>query len=333
MRTREMVEDLRELHHSYILEVIQMPQVELMKVTDLSDVNTAINKIKKYGFIDKEMEELQKSYSNLYLSLEKEAIANTEFAIGYEKIIRTIEFKTAAVIEAFSVSIEEQKENMISIKLPPYEDLKKVSRFISDVENMIKSVIPSNKPTSIKLNNFDTGSNWIEIVLGKMEDVLLIAEFITLCAAFTKTYGFTYFKTKKEIEQTSAIDDELKQVMLKGLEQIIEEKSQLSIKELLETGLINVDDISTIEEYKNGLNVQFIKTATYIAEGAEYRPALNAPQGIQEQFPKDEDYKKIQNDLPNLFIEHLDNFNEAVEGKSKVQNDEEKELEMDKIEN
>lgn len=317
LRLREMSAKLSQYYEDLDLKRINNANGST-KISSIIRINEAINKIDEFGFIHDEINKLKSNLNNLYLTREIEVIVESHTANSYEEVVNLIRKKTYAVIEATSYAIKEQQENMISIKLPPYMDLKRVAKFISDVENMVKTVIPSNQPTKVVLNNFDTGSNWIEITLSTMENVVIIGDFIATASVFAKAYLLDNIKTRKEIENTSSIEEKTKVLMLKGMEAIIEEKSKLCVKELLQNGTIKVEDIPKIAEYQSHLQVQLVKTANYLVDGAEYRAALNAPTEIEKQFPSNEEYNKIQSEAPSLFIENIENDDTAVEDKSTV---------------
>lgn len=315
-----MREELLEYYNSYEIDVVSYSN-GTTKVTSPKKINEAINNIAKFNFIDDEIKYLKENIDALYFNREEVITVNSESARKYADVIAKIETKTLTVIRAISVAIKDQEENMISIKLPPYMDLKRVAKFITDVENMVKTVLPSDKPSKVVLNNFDTGSNWIEIAMSTMENVVLIGDFINVTSEFVKMFLLDNLKTRKEIENSTTIEEKAKEIMLKGMESLVDEKAKLCVMELLQNGTINVDDIPKIEEYKSGLQVQIVKTANYLIDGAEYRPALNAPKEIVEQFPSVEEFKKIQSEAPSIFIEHIENEEDHIEGKSLDVND------------
>lgn len=305
MRLREMEVELTEIFDTFSWSIADVPNTSTSRVTSPKSINKAINKIKKYGFIDNELDKLKKSYLVIYENRDDTITVQKHIAEGYRRILEAIVSKVSAVLDAISYSLEEQKENMISVKLPPYTDLKKVSRFINDIDNFVRTVLPPNQQTEIKLNNFDTGSNWIELVLSTSRDIIIIGEFIKYTTIFSKKYLSGSIKNEKEIEQSDVLKDEVRSVMLQGLKDLREQNAKLCVTDLLQNGKIDVTEIGELQEYKNGLVIQMLKMGSYIVEGAEVRPALNAPEEVKEEFPQVEEYKQIQSSVTQLLIEHL----------------------------
>lgn len=313
MRLREMKERLIELNNSYEIEVKPVSNTTTSRIISPLEINNAITEIANFGFIDNEVEELNEKYEYIFSNRDVEITISTNSANGYLKLINNIDLKVSAVISAISYALEEQKDNLISVKLPPYADLKKVAKFIHDTDNVIRTVLPPNKQSEIKLNNFDTGSNWFEFFLNEPEQVLIIAEFIKHTAIFAKNHLVSNLSTRRDIEK-SDLTDEVKKVMLQGMKDMREQNAKLCVAELLESGKIDTSEISSIEEYKNGLSVQMLRMGEYITEGAEIRPALNAPPEVKAEFPNVEEYKQLQRSVTQLLIEtSIDSENEVEE--------------------
>lgn len=271
------------------------------RVIGVTKLNSLIIKINKFGFIDNEYKEFITNFKNIVTLFDNEVILNSIKYEQYEELLKTINLKVTAVITAISLAIDNQDENSISIKLPPFTDLKSVANFIEDIEKIFKGVLPDKKQGELKLSTFDTGSNWIEVVVTYAESVVIIGEFVKVTTELAKNI-LALRSTTEKLESTNSIDDEARQIVLDSMRKLEVEQSKISASKLLESGVINTEDLSNINEYQNGLSMQILTMADYLIKGAEVKPALNAPEEQKEEFPSNEEYKLLQESANQLLL-------------------------------
>ncbi|MFJ7731543.1 hypothetical protein ACIQXF_06560, partial [Lysinibacillus sp. NPDC097231] len=271
------------------------------RVIGITKLNSLIVKINKFGFIDNEYKEFITNFKNIVTLFDNEVILNSIKYEQYEELLSTINLKVTAVITAISLAIDNQDENSISIKLPPFTDLKSVANFIEDIEKIFKGVLPDKKQGELKLSTFDTGSNWIEVVMTYAESVVIIGEFVKITTELAKNI-LALRSTTEKLESTNSIDDEARQIVLDSMRKLEVEQSKISASKLLESGVINTEDLSNINEYQNGLSMQILTMADYLIKGAEVKPALNAPEEQKEEFPSNEEYKLLQESANQLLL-------------------------------
>ena len=157
----------------------------------------------------------------------------------------------------------------------PFTDLKSVANFIEDIEKIFKGVLPDKKQGELKLSTFDTGSNWIEVVVTYAESVVIIGEFVKITTELARNI-LELRRTTEKLESTNSIEDKAKQIVLDSMRKLEVEQSKISASKLLESGIINTEDLSNINEYQNGLSMHILTMADYLIKGAEIKPALNA---------------------------------------------------------
>lgn len=304
--------ELEAIREDFKYRVEPISGTEQVRVTGLDDVNKSIFKIEKLGFIDKEYNKLTSSNNEVIQILEKEVILGKVNFDYYRKIADIIKLKLEGVIDAISIAIKNQEENSISIKLPPFTDLKSVGGFIEDIDKIFKGVLPDKKTSEIKLSTFDTGSNWIEVVVNNAESVVIIGEFIKVTVGLVKSIMSTR-GTMKQLEYSMAIENEAKQVVLQTMKNLEAEQAKISAEKFIESGTINKEDLTNLNEYKTKLSKQILIMADYLIKGAEVRPALNAPEEQKEEFPKDEEYILLQESVNQLLLESPKEQNVEVE--------------------
>ena len=296
---RELLENIKG---NLDLKIEYINNNENVKLQGISKVNQYIFKLKEFGFIDKEYEKLIENHREVIHFLENEIILKKNSYNAYNSILQSIVLKLDAVIDAVSMTIKNQEKNSISIKLPPFTDLKSVGNFIEDVDKIFKSVLPDKKPSEIKLSTFDTGSNWIEIVVNSAESVVIIGEFIKITTELAKSI-MSFRGTTKKLECSTTVEDEAKQIVLQSMKNLEVEQSKISVEKFLENGTLNKEDLTNINEYRNELSKQILIMADYLIKGAEVKPALNAPKEQKEEFPKNEEYILLQESANQLLLE------------------------------
>lgn len=323
MRVAEIKYKLEKLVEELYLETEHIHSQDRVKITDISISNNSILEISKFGFIDEEFNTLKEKYEILFLSRDKQIVVSNNSYSSYITLVGRIKDKVLTVIKALENAVSEQKKNTISVKLPPYTDLMEVSTFISDMKVILQLVMPPNKPSDIKLESFDVGSNWIDIVLSTMENVQVVADFVNSLVEFVQVTILGSVKTIQELRKFSSGDEE--EEVIQQLEKRMKHgKIEEHVNNLISENVINTEGMSEseISEYRTSLIKAFELYEPYAVDGAEIQPALNAPKEIEESFPKEEKMKELQNIREQFLIEHESKNDENEESGNNIQTNE-----------
>lgn len=265
----------KALNNNNQIEITQYPQLHLK-----------LNELMKFKFLASEKDKLENTV--IYHNKNSRIIVDSNTLNEFSNIVNGIRNKVSTVIEAIDEAIPEQDENSLSIKLPEYVDLTNISSFIKDINTILNQSLVDKYQGTIKLQNFDTGTNWIEVVISNADAIVY---FGYIYKAATEIFRKEYLKWK-QVEHSIKmlqIEEQAKQAVLKGLEDELNAKAKLNAKMLMEKAEITANQ----HEYHTNLTKSIIKLAKYLSEGAEVHAALNAPEPVQEVFPDVQETKKL----------------------------------------
>lgn len=302
MRLRELKDKIEKIGVDLNITSSSTGSNNTIQVNNLNEINTKLMQLDELGVFSSSIKKLEETVPDLFnyrggtLNTSK-----TEFN-NYQKIIREINIEISAVLTAIKMAIPEQDKYSISIKLPPYNNLKKVGRFIQDIEVIFSQVLPSNLRTDIKLNNFDSGSNWIEVIVNNEQAMLFLGSFVEVTLLFVKCKYINLVSTKSELEKSNKITGDDQSQASKVIDALIKESASIQVEEFLKDKDISDDRISDVLEYKQTLNLQMIELAKYLVQGAEIHPALNAPEEVKKEFPNADETRSLANEIKTLLI-------------------------------
>ncbi len=191
---------------------------------------------------------------------------------------------TQSLIKVFKKLLPDSNEQSISIKLPEPADFEALNKTMSIFQKTISQVVVNDEINGVtKVNNWEFGSFWIEIILGAQAAVALISSIAWSAAVISKK-----FNENKVLEQTvrsmEIKNDSLTDILesqKKMTSQFVENEAQ----SILDSHFSKKEP-EQFERLKSA-----IKTfAKLIQEGAEIHPSLVAPEKVQNLFPN---YKKL----------------------------------------
>lgn len=245
-----------------------------------------IDDLKQLNFLTSEIAQL-KSLKNIYYSrVEPDEIqVSRDVAQRFRKVIDETYTKTIAVLDAIDQAIPDQEENSISIRLPDYTDLEQLQKFFNKLNHSLGRALNIDEVNgSIKIQNFDSGSLWIELVInGGAKAMGLVGSLIGTAIIVSKEIRKAKLM-QLQIESLQIKNDTMKDMqsaMSKQLKVIVEAET----KNLLNEQKIRCEP-EDLERMKNSVET----LAGLIFEGTRIQPSLNAPDEVAEQFP---DFTKI----------------------------------------
>lgn len=196
--------------------------------------------------------------------------------------IRVVREQIEAVILAIEGVLPDQDPNSVSIKLPDYNnfDISKVSSFIKDIEIILNQTLIDKYKSTIKFQNFDTGTSWIEIILENKEAIVLFGGLIAATVKFIQSSVLRAQETQKYIEKLD-IENGVRQTVAKAIEE--HKKMQAQVHSTIFMQNNNISE--KLLEYHTNLTHSIEKLAGFILKGTEVHPALNAPEEAKKNFP------------------------------------------------
>ncbi len=274
-------------------------------ITNINEINTKLNELEKLEIFNEKFSELKSHCGAIYSFRGDKLFVETHVLSRFEEILSEIEIQVITVLRAIDVAIPEQEVNSISVRLPDYTILKNVGRFITDIEKILSSILPDSLNTEIKLKSFDTGSNWLELIVNNEEAIKFIGMFVDVTIQFVKSRAIPTLQTKQSLESSNSVEHEKKKEINSVLDNMMKEYAKIDVEKLILDADISEENVSNLLEYKTTLSVQMVELAKYMSEGAEVHPALNAPEEVKNEFPKPEIMRTLTQEAKTLLLGHL----------------------------
>lgn len=321
MRLREVQNIIKDYYDDLDLSTYQQNEYRTgnttyKKLVGSSRLTTAIKEIQKLGFIDFEIKNIENNKINLNVFTHDDSLQfDLSTFNAFEKEIDTIRSEVASVDILLRKHLPEQNEQSVAFGLPPYEKYSEVSDALSELELIIDLLeIPKEE---IDVQNFDTGSNWIEILFTGIVYLSLFGGAIKLtCNAFIKIQECKLAKRKvnEAIALSQAKEDTIKTIC-DSIDNQLQEELKPEIKAFLEH---NKQDSSEERINKTFKSVQ--KLFTLIDDGATFEQAFNATDKVKEEFPAANALEVLPTTLKRLsatqFIETDDDTQEQPDTSS-----------------
>lgn len=168
-------------------------------------------------------------------------------------------------------------ETTISIKFPELNNLTDLAISSVCIKKAFSQVV-SEIGGTIRVKQFDYGSNWVIIDVGVIEAVKLIGAIIS--SAYAITLGvLNLIKLKEEIKALK-LDNKIKSTDL-------EEKEFIKAKSMQEAEKINKEYFNKDDNEREGrISVSISEFVKILRAGGEVHPSLNAPTYIEDMYPK-----------------------------------------------
>lgn len=269
-------------------------------ITNWKEINASLHKLNEFDFMGDSVERIFALGASYQASTENTSILNAE----YDKFINLLNIVRAKCQALIDYSTKQNSEDLeLFMKLPDdISDVKELSSLILDI-NVSFNLCPvlRDKVGKISFHRVEEGSNWVVFVIEACSALALGAKALEFIANFI-------YKCNEIRLQNVSIDDKKLDVVLKRLQITDEEfeKSKAKYDESLENELHSACieafkklefsqgiDISPDEQTKI---VHSMKTLIGVLErGTEFYPSTSAEENIQKMFPKQEEFKKIEN--------------------------------------
>ncbi|MCY8792324.1 hypothetical protein MOE00_08340 [Bacillus inaquosorum] len=278
MRLRETRELLRKYRDKLELDYEQRKdgRIALMGVEKL--INN-INALAKLGFFDADIERL-KQYPNVYYGRSTSDIFIVEPALfnTLNGIFQSIIEKVDAILKVLDISIPEQRENIISVKLPDYKELDELSDFFKNLDLALRCGLKVSEVNGdYSLENFDTGSMWVDVFFSA-SSLVFFGKLLELTVNYRKSSTELEI-TRKNLELL-AIQSEHQASLKEAIEKQLKLLADQQVKLLQEDGKnYDQDSLASIRK-----SIQLL--SDLINKGTQFHPPLDAPKEVTQSFPE-----------------------------------------------
>lgn len=212
--------------------------------------------------------------------------------------LNNFKVKLTAFNQGIKSIIPAQDENSISIKLPKINDLKELVEISAKLDKVFNQLLVNDYESSeAKLQNFDTGTEWYEIVFTAEIGLLIFTQVIYAVILLKREHI-----KNKDIQENVRLKSITNNAYEKVLSQMLE-LSELEISNLKDTQANEIlSKVGTTKEkdneYFNRVKFAIDETSKLVDKGMEFFPSSTSTQDVKNMLP---DFTKdLINMLPEL---------------------------------
>lgn len=296
MRLRDMKQLLSEnIEDLYFASKTNPSNSSMTILDDFQKTIIAVNNLKELNFLRNDISELSQ-IENIYYdkSIDDHIVVDNGSFNQFNKVINDIRDKCYATLEAFDQAIPDQQEYSISVRLPDCQDLNQLGKFFSRLNKSLEQAIVNDKiKGNITIQNFDSGSLWVELVLGGFVALKFVGA-LTHTAAVVRNKTFQY-KMLEQQARTLEIKNDTLEDLQKGLSKSIDVLVEAETKNLL-----NQEGIEYNPEYLEKMKYSVKTLAELINEGTQIHPSYLAEPEHTNQFPDFKNLDQIESTIKQI---------------------------------
>ena len=262
----------------------------------------AYSKIKEIAFLNKDISNLISSVPEIYHHQNKFSVTNTEWNrinLNKSKLVASM-INVIDLYESMGLNAEEQMG--LDIKLPKCEDFFDFKKCIDELEFILyKCPFFKIEGEDLKFKSLDVGSMWLNfLVIGVSigaTSILLnnIAAFLDKCIA-VRSHKVTVAQQELQL-QSMTMEEEQKEHLLKGIQQIYQAQVDVIISELEKETNVDLRD----GEERGVVSQAFDKANALIDKGLQIYSTIDSPKEIKALFePIEMKYLSISENLKML---------------------------------
>lgn len=190
--------------------------------------------------------------------------------------------------------VQDENSDSLRIKLPPVKDFDDVAKVMNELKRAI-SIPVSDEAIGgrVEIERAESGSIWLLIALGTPVALRLIGELCWAAKVIERKERENEFIAQQVKEYS--LDNELKESLLQAQKKLI--------NDLVESQAINIQQ----QLYNNREHEQtqrLILSITTISDlyhkGAEFHPALSAPESVSNLFPNTKNQELLESKIKQI---------------------------------
>ena len=250
-----------------------------VKISSIKDTVFALNCIQESGIFKDQFEKIR-NFESFYLSSSDEITIHKSIA---NQVVNSVnELKQDLIIfnDGISEILPEQSEFSISVRLPKILNLKDVSESVDRLDKIFsQSLINKFVNGKVSVQNFDTGSEWIEILLNSGKAVGVIVS-IVYAAIFLKREDIKNKELLEVVRNRKITND-----MLEGLGKQLSDRLEEQIKEQILSISKEAGATASDKEYQERIKHCIKETSSLIDKGLQFFPSTKSPNDIISKLP------------------------------------------------
>ncbi|NOQ31972.1 MAG: hypothetical protein GQ570_12710 [Helicobacteraceae bacterium] len=268
-----------------------------LKIDGLSQFKISFIKIEDIKIFEKDIKELRETEA-IFLTNESSISLPTNEANTFVARLNSFKIKLTTFGEGISSIIPIQSENSISIKLPKINDLKELVDTSMKLDTIFNQLLVNDYETSeAKLQNFDTGSEWYEILFTSATGLWLFTKVIHAVILLQREYIKN--KDMQENVRLESITNHAYETILSQMQELAKQEINNIKDEQAEEILSKVGTTKKENnDYFNRVKHVIDETSKLIDKGMVFFPSSTATQEVKDTLP---DFTKdLENMLPEL---------------------------------
>lgn len=294
MRIKQIYEILRRVDTSGVLlrgePVSNVPELIVRNIRKFKDF---ISKIEEIPSFANTIETLK--LSSLYARDADEIRMRTDTFAEVNKIQLWLLNSVALLTENLSTVYTESNKFTITLKLPEPRDLEDMLKVLGDVETALSQNLHNEKINGeVKIESWEMGSFWIDIFVGSQQAVALVGALAWASAVVYKKVqeGRMFEEHVNGLKIKNESLDDLRNGQKQAIDLMIESEAQNLL-------LQHFKEEKDPEQYER-LKMAIRTFAILIEHGAEIHPSLNAPEIVQNLFPKTNHLETIESQIKRI---------------------------------
>jgi len=272
----------------------------LIRVSNYKEAMEALIELEFLDFISYDNNNLKSLY--IYSARTKTILIEPTDYDLFKQILDGIILRCTTAISVIDKIIPTQNEFSVSIKLPPVNTLSELSEITKDISNALEQTLLHPKIAGrVELQNFDSGSNWFEVLLGNKEALVFLGGLVWSALELHKKM-IENSTLKQRLESLKIKNNTLKTLeetlskLTDSLEQELSEQCQNNALKILKENNISTTD----NEYNMKVAHSIKMIAQLIFKGAEFHQPSIAKSNSKQIFPNFKDLNLLKSPAMQL---------------------------------
>ena len=221
--------------------------------------------------------------------------ASAHYAENFKFLALSFVQQVEGIYALSKARVGQQAKTSIFVKLPPSDSLTKIAAFLSRLDKALGQLVYHPKVNgTVSIRSWETGSLWVEIMLGTGSVVAVVAAASWAAAIIRKK--IIEGNALMEHVRLLKMNNDARQQVVDAQAVLINDALEIEAKNMIDQYLDSDPDPETLPRV-----VRVIREfSDMIGEGAEIHPALAAPEEVKNLFPPLASLLTLQSKVPEL---------------------------------
>lgn len=284
MRFREQLDIINNNIDAIKVDYTDIANTGNKWVDNTLELQEAIRNISVIGAFAPEMERLNSLGFSL-ISAGKISVPASQ-VISYRSIIDLMYSKAHAIKTSIELSLPEQDINTVVIGFPDFSDFSEMQNAFTEIQKSASMIFSVKEYKSdVHFQNFDSGTSWVEIVLGSSVAVGFLGKILKTLLGFVAQYQG--IKANNLGIESLEMDNEIKRTVMETNKKVLNIQLNQVIENNFSADGIDTEDIAKISKASEPL-------LELLSKGVTFTPATSQVETIKSDFPSISELMKFQ---------------------------------------